>query len=70
MYNLELKIGVGDKDGMGYSMNKYYRIPLAPYSFYIQFVYPYSKKCPPDLRKYYWWQKRPIDDKDKDTVAI
>ena len=69
--NLELTIDTGkkDEDSIGYSVTKHYRIPLAPYSFYIQFVYPYSKKCAPDLRKYYCWQKKPMD-KDKDIVAI
>ena len=56
---LQFKIDLGKKDGMGYSSTKHYRIPLAPYSFYIQFIFPYSKKCTADLRKYYWWQKKP-----------
>lgn len=70
--NLELKIGIGDKDdnGISYAMTKHYRIPLAPYSFYIQFIFPYSKKCTADLRKYYPWQKKPEKKEDKETVAI
>ena len=70
--NLELTIDTGkkDEDSIGYSATKHYRIPLAPYSFFIQFIYPYSKKCHPDVRKYYPWQKKPEKKEDKKTVSI
>ena len=69
--NLELTIDTGkkDEDSIGYSATKHYRIPLAPYSFFIQFIYPYSKKCHPDVRKYYPWQKKP-EKEDKKAVSI
>ena len=63
--NLEFKIDTGLKDGMSYSVTKHYRIPLAPYSFYIQFIYPYTKKCHPSVRKYYWWQNNPEKSNNK-----
>lgn len=68
--NLTLEIGTGLKDGMSYSVTKHYHIPLAPYSFFIQFIYPYTKKCHPDHRKYYPWQKKPEKKEDKKTVSI
>lgn len=64
--NLEFTIDTGKKDGISYSVTKHYRIPLAPYSFYLQFIFPYSKKCTPDLRKYYPWQKKP---EKKETIC-
>lgn len=69
--NLEFKISMGKKDGVGYSVTNHYRIPLAPYSFFIQFIYPYTKKCHPDVRKYYWWQKKPEKvEEDKKSATI
>ena len=41
------------------------RIPLSPYAVYIQWIYPYSKKCHKDLRKYHFWQKKPMETESK-----
>ena len=35
------------------------KIPLSFYNIYIRWIYPYSKNCHPDFRKYTFWQKRP-----------
>jgi DNA-directed RNA polymerase subunit RPC12/RpoP len=57
-----LKIDAGKRsaDGVCYAMNKHYSIPLSPYAFYIQCVYPYTKKCHPDFKKYLPWQKHEV----------
>lgn len=40
------------------------QIPLSCYFFYIKYIFPYSKKCKaPELRKYHFWQKKPVDVK-------
>lgn len=62
-WNLEMHFDIGEKDGMGYAMTKLHRIPLSPYAFYLKYIFPYSKKCSPDLRKYYPWQKKPEESK-------
>ena len=38
-----------------------FNLPVNWYSFYLRYVYPYSKKCHPSLRKYHFWQKNPGD---------
>lgn len=43
--------------GFHWKWTKY--IPLSPYAFYIQFILPYQKKTPKELRKYLPWQKKP-----------
>lgn len=35
-----------------------FQIPLSFYHIYIRYIFPYSKKCRPELRKYYFWQKK------------
>ena len=35
------------------------KIPLSFYDIYIRWIYPYSKKCHPDFRKYHFWQRKP-----------
>lgn len=58
---LELKVDIGDKDedGMGYIVKKFFTIPLSATSFYRHCIYPYKNECPEELRKYYFWQKKP-----------
>ena len=34
-------------------------IPLNFYAFYLRHIFPYSKKCPENTRKYHFWQKKP-----------
>ena len=34
-------------------------IPLSFYAIWIRWIYPYSRKCHPDVRKYTFWQKKP-----------
>jgi len=38
-----------------------FKIPLSFYNIYIRWIYPYSSKCTPDLRKYHFWQKKPTN---------
>lgn len=60
--NTSLEISIGDKDdvGVGYTVKKFHSIPLSPYNFYIRFVYPYTKKCHPEFKKYLPWQKHEV----------
>ena len=60
--NTCLKIDAGKRsdDDVAYVMDKHYSIPLSPYAFYIQCIYPYTKKCHPDFRKYLPWQKHEV----------
>lgn len=51
-----------DNDGcFSYGVNKGHKmqIPLNLYSIYLQWIYPYSNKCRPELRKHHFWQKKP-----------
>lgn len=48
-------------DNIGLYGRWFKRIPLSPYAFYLQCIFPYSKKCIDEgLRKYHWWQKKPV----------
>lgn len=50
-----------DKDGSfvyGKDIGHCIKIPLNWYNVYIRWIYPYSNKCPENLRKYYFWQKK------------
>lgn len=62
---VDLEIGVAKKDediSGSYVYKKFFTIPLSPYAFYIQFIFPYTKKCTDErLRKYAFWQKRPTN---------
>lgn len=55
---LRLNIHIGKKDGMGYVIKKYIRIPLSWSQFYIQFIYPHLGKCHPSLRSK-WYIGKP-----------
>ena len=46
-------------DGM---LQKGWKIPLNCYAFYHKFIYPYTKKCHKDFRKYAFWQKKEKTD--------
>lgn len=41
---------------------KHNRIPLNLHTFWITYIYKYTKACSPYLRKYHRWQKRPLTD--------
>lgn len=60
---LDIEIGIAKKDeefAGSYVYKKFIRIPLSPYSFYLDFIFPYTKKCSDErLRKYAFWQKKP-----------
>lgn len=56
---LELEIVKFERDEIGFVARKWHTIPLSWSSFYIRCIYPYSKKCHPDFRKYLPWQKKP-----------
>ena len=47
---IELELTFGKKDGVSYTLNKFFKIPLSPYAFYIKYIYRHTKKCPKDLR--------------------
>ena len=59
--SLDIDISVKDDDGIGYIREHHISIPLSLRSIYIDFFYPYSKKCPQNLRKYHFWQKKPTE---------
>lgn len=40
----------------------HYQIPLNWYAFYIRYIYPYQKSCHPSVRKYAFWQKKPVKE--------
>ena len=44
-------------------VDHHWQISLSWYHFYIRHIFPYSKKCIPEFRKYYFWQKKPEDVK-------
>lgn len=46
------------KNDIAYTSDWFKRIPLSPYAFYIQCIFPYLKKCPSNMRKYYPWQRK------------
>ncbi len=58
---LRVSCSIKDEDGLSYSMGRdrgfSFDIPLNFYAFYIRYIHPYSKKCPPEIRKYHFWQK-------------
>lgn len=61
-----------DKDGSflyGKSIGHCIKIPLSWYDVYIRWIFPYSKKCPEDMRRYYSWQKKPMKESEK-GVAV
>jgi uncharacterized Zn finger protein (UPF0148 family) len=62
---LRLNIHIGKKDGMGYVIKKYIRIPLSWSQFYIQFIYPHLGKCHPSLRSK-WYIGKPMENNKKD----
>lgn len=47
-----------DEEGIIHSHD----IPMSWYNFYIRFIYVYSKKCHPSVRKYHFWQKKPEEE--------
>lgn len=49
------------EDMSWYTHFKNITIPLSTHSIYIRYIYPYSKKCHSDFRKYYFWQKKLLD---------
>ena len=56
---LNLHIIKWEKDNSGsYVGKKFTRIPLSPYSVYIQWIYPYSKNAHPSLKKDLPWNKK------------
>ena len=54
-----IKFSRKHSNDLGLSSEWFKRIPLSPYAVYIQWIYPYSKRCHSSLRKYYFWQKKP-----------
>ena len=54
-----IKFSRKNSNDVGLYSEWFKRIPLSPYAVYIQWIYPYSKKCHPSLRKYGFWQKKP-----------
>ncbi len=34
-----------------------WQIPLSFYNIHVRWIYPYTKKCHPSVRKYHFWQK-------------
>lgn len=59
--DLEITVGEKEENEITYLCNKYYRIPLSPHAFYIMYIFPYTKKCTDErLRKYAFWQKKPM----------
>lgn len=58
---LHFKIEIGEKeteDDIGYTMKNFIEIPLSWSRFYLFHIYPYTKGCHPDFRKYFPWQKK------------
>lgn len=43
------------------------QIPLNFYAIWIRWIYPYSRRCHPDVRKYAFWQKKP---NNKEYLAV
>jgi DNA-directed RNA polymerase subunit RPC12/RpoP len=60
--NTVLEINIGDKrvDNCGYVVKKSHSIPLSPYAFYIKHIYPYTKRCHPEFKKYLPWKKHEV----------
>jgi hypothetical protein len=59
---LDIRCGKKDSDG-GYTVNKFFTIPLSWSRFYLQFIYRHLGKCHPDFRSK-WYIGKAIEKKD------
>jgi hypothetical protein len=57
---LKINIDNQSSDGVGHIINRQLSIPLSPYAFYVQCIYPYTKKCHPDFKKCLPWQRHEV----------
>ena len=44
MIDLEFRFGSKGDSEISYTVDKHFKIPLSPYSFYVRFIYPHTKK--------------------------